>query len=81
MALSLFPADIASTRAPGRSPSVGAGNVPIDREELFAGHAECPACKAFIRRLTPLGERSLIGDLVAGWCGVCSTTTYFAPAA
>lgn len=56
------------------------GNVTVERATLFAGHAECPGCHAFVRRLTPLGMRSVIGDLVAGWCTVCCTTTYFAAA-
>lgn len=61
-------------------PAAPIGNVTVDRATLFAGHAECPGCHAFVRRLTPLGTRSVIGALVAGWCGVCCTTTYFAPA-
>jgi hypothetical protein len=55
-----------------------AGRVPVDRSVLFAGHAECPRCGAFVRRLTPLGARSVVGELVAAWCTVCCTTTYFA---
>jgi len=61
-------------------PIVPAGNVTVARTTLFAGHAECPACHAFVRRFTTLGTRSAIGELVAGWCGVCCTTTYFAAA-
>jgi hypothetical protein len=56
------------------------GRVPINREVLFAGHAECPNCRAFVRLLTPLGAGSVVGELVAGWCGVCCMTTYFAAA-
>jgi hypothetical protein len=58
-----------------------AGDVAIDRSVLFAGHAECPSCGAFVRQVTPLGRPSVIGELVAGWCNVCCTTTYFAPVA
>ena len=61
-------------------PVLPTGNVTVERATLFAGHAECPGCHAFVRRLTPLGTRSVIGDLVAGWCGVCCTTTYFVAA-
>jgi hypothetical protein len=61
-------------------PTARSGNVTVQRETLFAGHAECPGCRAFVRRLTPLGTRSAIGELVAGWCAVCCTTTYFAAA-
>ena len=56
------------------------GRVTVDRSVLFAGHAECPRCGAFVRRLTPLGPRSVVGELVAAWCTVCCTTTYFAAA-
>jgi hypothetical protein len=58
-------------------PALPTGNVVVERNTLFAGHAECPGCHAFVRRLTPLGTRAPIGELVAGWCGVCCTTTYF----
>lgn len=61
-------------------PAVPTGNVAVQRATLFAGHAECPGCHAFVRRLTPLGTRSVVGELVAGWCTVCCTTTYFAAA-
>lgn len=61
-------------------PAVPTGNVVVPRATLFAGHAECPGCRAFVRRLTPLGTRSVVGELVAGWCAVCCTTTYFAAA-
>lgn len=61
-------------------PVVRAGNVTVARATLFAGHAECPGCHAFVRRFTALGTRSVIGELVAGWCDVCCTTTYFAAA-
>jgi hypothetical protein len=75
--------DVPTTGAPLSSrhttwPVVLTGNVAIARATLFAGHAECPSCHAFVRRLTPLGTRSVIGELVAGWCDVCCTTTYFA---
>ena len=53
------------------------GNVAVEREVLFAGHAECPGCGSFIRQLTDLGTPSAIGDLVEGWCSVCCTSTYF----
>jgi hypothetical protein len=53
-------------------------NVLVERSVLFAGHAECPGCGAFVRRLSSLGARSIIGELVAGWCSVCCTTTFFA---
>jgi hypothetical protein len=46
---------------------------------LLAGHAECPACGAFVRRLTPLASRSIVGELFAAYCTVCCTTTFFAP--
>lgn len=71
-------------RAPSRHalrPVIGAiGNVAVDRVTLFAGHAECPGCGAFVRRITPLGDGSIVGEVVAGWCTVCCTTTYFAAA-
>jgi hypothetical protein len=70
-------------RAPSRHtlwPVVRTGTVAVDRSTLFAGHAECPGCHAFVRRLTALGSRTPVGDLVAGWCTVCCTTTYFAAA-
>jgi hypothetical protein len=75
--------DTATTSVPLASrhtlwPVVATGNVAIERTTLFAGHAECPRCHAFVRRLTRLGTRSVIGELVAGWCDVCCTTTYFA---
>lgn len=77
--------DTATTSVPLASrhtlwPALPTGNVAVERATLFAGHAECPGCHAFVRRLTPLGTRSLIGELVAGWCTVCGTTTYFAAA-
>ena len=61
-------------------PVAQTGNVTIDRSTLFAGHAECPSCHAFVRQLSPLGSTSIVGELVAGYCGVCCTTTYFAAA-
>jgi hypothetical protein len=69
-------------RAPSRTtiPAVDRVDVVIERSDLFAGHAECPRCHAFVRQLTQLGARSVIGELVAGWCSVCCTTTYFASA-
>ena len=74
--------DIATASVPLASrhtlwPALPTGNVAVERATLFAGHAECPGCRAFVRRLTALGTRSVIGELVAGWCGVCCTTTYF----
>ena len=53
------------------------GNVSIEAAVLFAGHAECPRCGAFVRRLTRLGSRSMIGELVEGWCSVCTTSTFY----
>lgn len=69
-------------RTPGSTttfaePRVGAGNVAVDRAVLLAAQAECPCGSAFVRTLTPLAARSLIGGL----CDVCGTTTCFAPAA
>lgn len=55
------------------------GNVPVDRAVLFAGHAECPSCGAFVRRVSSHGAGAC--EVVAGWCNVCCTTTYFAPTA
>jgi hypothetical protein len=54
--------------------------IRIDRAVLLAGHAECPTCGAFVRRPTPLGSRSVVGELFAGYCTVCCNTTYFATA-
>jgi len=51
--------------------------VIVDRSTLFAGHAECPGCRAFVRQLSSLGSASIVRELVAGYCGVCCTTTYF----
>jgi hypothetical protein len=76
---------VASTaaRTPART-TAGAidriDRVTVDRSVLFAGHAECPRCGAFVRLLTPLGPPSVVGELVAAWCTVCCTTTYFAAA-
>ena len=78
MAITPVPADYETGRDPAGT-TTRAFNVAVDRAVLFAGHAECPGCRAFIRRLTPLGERSMIGELIAGWCDVCNTTTFFAP--
>lgn len=64
-----------------RRPPARSGNVPIDRALLFAGHAECPCCRSFVRRLTQLGDRTVIGELVEGWCSVCCTSTFFLLAA
>ena len=61
-------------------PPADRADVTVGRSALFAGHAECPRCHAFVRHLTPLGARSPIGELVAGWCSVCGATTYFAAA-
>jgi hypothetical protein len=77
--------DTATTSVPLASrhalwPTIPIGSVAVKRATLFAGHAECPGCHAFVRRLTALGTRSVVGELVAGWCGVCCTTTYFAAA-
>ena len=83
MATTLASADTAA-RAPSRATTWTvdrAGRVPVDRSVLFAGHAECPSCGAYVRRVTPLGRPSVIGELVAGWCSVCSTTSYFVPVA
>jgi hypothetical protein len=82
MGITLASADTAA-RAPSRETTWTidrAGRVPVDRSVLFAGHAECPRCGAFVRELTPLGPRSVVGELVAAWCTVCCTTTYFAAA-
>jgi hypothetical protein len=77
--------DTATTSVPLASrhmlwPVVPIGNVAVERATLFAGHAECPGCHAFVRLLTPLGARSVIGEIVVGWCTVCCTTTYFVAA-
>lgn len=53
----------------------GAGTV--DRAVLFASHAECPNCRAYVRTLTQLDARSAIGELIEGWCSVCGTSTFF----
>jgi len=58
-------------------PEVRTGNVIVDRSTLFAGHAECPGCHAFVRQLSSLGSASIVRELVAGYCDVCCTTTYF----
>lgn len=58
-------------------PVTRSGNVAVDRAVLFAGHAECPGCGSFVRKLTQLGKRSMIGELVEGWCSVCCTSTFF----
>ena len=64
---------------PSRARSVGgAPGVVVDRATLVAGHAECPTCGAFVSRLAP---GSIVGELVAGYCGVCCTTTFFEPTA
>jgi hypothetical protein len=65
---------------PSRACGVSAG-VQVDWAALVAGHAECPTCGAFVSRLTPLAARSIVGDLIAGYCSVCCTTTFFAPTA
>jgi len=54
-----------------------AGNVPVDRAVLAAGHAECPNCGAFVRGISSHGAG--VHEVVAGWCDVCCMTTYFAP--
>jgi hypothetical protein len=79
MAPSLVTADAAG-RAPSHhtlGPADRPGRIAVERSVLFAGHAEGPSCRAFVRRLTPLGPRSVIGELVAGWCSVCCTATSF----
>jgi hypothetical protein len=53
--------------------------VLVDRETLMARHAECPQCRSFVRDLTRLDTHSLTVELVAGYCSVCCTTTYFSP--
>jgi hypothetical protein len=58
-----------------------AANESVDWAELVAGHAECPTCRAFVRLLTLRAGRSIVGELVAAYCTVCCTTTYFAPLA
>ena len=63
---------------PSRARSVGgAAGVVVDRATLVAGHAECPTCGAFVSRLAPPATGSIVGALVAGYCGVCCTTTFF----
>jgi hypothetical protein len=82
MTTTLAPADMAAP-VPSSAGTLAidrAGRVPVERSVLFAGHAECPRCGAFVRQLTPLGPRSVVGELVAAWCTVCCTTTYFATA-
>jgi hypothetical protein len=67
---------------PFRAPRVSStANVEVDRATLFAGHAECPTCGAFVSRLRPLASRSIVGQLIAGYCSVCCTTSFFAPSA
>ena len=61
-------------------PAKPLGRVPVDPSVLFAGHAECSTCGAFVRRLTRLAERTVAGDFVAAWCSVCCGTTYFVAA-
>ena len=68
---------------PSRAQRVdGAAKVfSVEWDTLAAGHAECPTCRAFVRLLTPGAGRSIVGELIAAYCTVCCTTTYFAPVA
>lgn len=60
-------------------PEAVVGHVRVDRAVLFAGHAECSSCGAFVRRVSSHGTD--IREVVAGWCNVCCKTTCFAPTA
>ena len=65
----------------GKRSRLDSVQVPVDRETLFAHHAACPSCGAYVRQLTRLRQRPLAVELVAGYCSVCCTTTTFAPGA
>jgi hypothetical protein len=67
----------AGPRQHGLRPVTADGNARVDRTVLFAGRAECPSCSAFLLRVSAHGEGDR--EVVAGWCNVCCTTTYFAP--
>jgi len=49
-------------------PAKPLGRVPVDPSVLFAGHAECSTCGAFVRRLTRLAERT-VGVAAQGAAG------------
>ena len=67
----------AGPRQHGLRPVTADGNARVDRTVLFAGRAECPSCSAFLLRVSAHGEGDR--EVVAAWCNVCCTTTYFAP--